>query len=192
MPSILPFWFLVYSLYYLTLKVSVELNLAKWNICPKPFCSISFNPYLLVLITIYLLYQRDRLKIPQNSYRFLYDTMKRQNPNFPIFFPNLITVFPPFANHVSYIFPPFCLHFFKSFGGGGGDVNFYLKHLPKIFRQRLLNRWSGQHSEFVILLSLPGGWNLFPSMMVFGKGNQKCYLTPPSSLKKILDLPEGL
>lgn len=112
MPHILSFWFLVYLLYYLTFNVSVELNLAKWNICPKTFFSISFNPYFLVLVAIYLLYQRDRLKIPQNSYGFLCDTVKTQNPNFPIFFPNLIIAFTPFANHVSYIFLPFCLLFF--------------------------------------------------------------------------------
>lgn len=111
MPDILSFWVLVFSVSYLTFKVSVELKLAKWNFYPKTFCCISFNPYLLVLIAIYLLYQRDQLKIPQNSYRFLFDTMKRQNPNFCMFFPNHITVFPPFANHVTYVFPPFCLYF---------------------------------------------------------------------------------
>lgn len=39
----LSFWVLVYSLSSLTFKVSVELNLVKWNIRPKTFSSISFN-----------------------------------------------------------------------------------------------------------------------------------------------------
>lgn len=58
----LSFWVLVYSLSLLTFKVSVELNLVKWNIHPKTFSSISFNLYLLVPVTIYLLYQGDQLK----------------------------------------------------------------------------------------------------------------------------------
>lgn len=117
--------------------------------------------------------------------------MKRQNPNFCMFFPNHITVFPPFANHMPCIFPPFHLYFLNHLGWAWclylKYLFIYLKYLPKIFRQSLLNLYS----EFLILLYPARGWNLFPAVMFFRKGNQKCYFTP-SSLQKILDLPEGL
>lgn len=58
----LSFWVLVYSLSSLTFKVLVELNLVKWNIHPKTLSSIILILYILVPVTIYLLYQSDQLK----------------------------------------------------------------------------------------------------------------------------------
>lgn len=157
-PDILSFWVLVYSVSYLTFKVSVELKLAKWNFCPKTFCCISFNPYLLVLITIYCI-RGTNWKSLKTATDFLFDTMKTQNPNFCMFFHS----FPSICKPRNICFSSFLFIFLKSFGLGVMQIFIWNTCQNSLGRDWWIRTLSllNLYSEFVVLLSLLEGGACF-------------------------------